>query len=386
MGAPKSYTGEDVVEIYCHGGIAVLQRVLEQSLSAGARLAERGEFTKRAFLNRKIDLPQAEAVLDMVSANTAQCAGFAVRQLEGRLSGIVSGIRERCLFMLAELEAAIDFPEDVSDVDRESLTAGLKGQINEIEGLLATAEGGRIFRSGLATVIIGKPNVGKSSLLNALLGEERAIVTEVPGTTRDAIEESIDIKGIPLKIVDTAGIRHPKDRVEEFGVARTERELESAEFSLIVVDGSNELDEMDTMVLNKARGKKGVVVINKIDLGCVLTEDNMRGIIRDYNVYKTSARFGDGIGGLIDGIYDYLQCQKGLPGTDSIAINSRHKQCLVRARDGLVEALESCSRDLPGDFVTIDLKQSILALGEVTGEVVSEEVIKSIFDQFCVGK
>jgi tRNA modification GTPase len=381
MQSPKSFTGEDVVEFYCHGGVAVIEKILGNVLGAGARLAEKGEFSKRAFLNGKIDLVQAEAILDMVKAETVEGAGYAVRQLEGKLSKIVFEMRERILRLVAELEAAIDFSDDVPEPDREELGKRIGDLIIEIDKLLSTYDVGRVYRNGIATVILGKPNVGKSSLLNALLGEERAIVTEIPGTTRDAIEEVVNVQGIPLRIVDTAGIRHPRDKAEEFGVARTEKELEASELALVVIDGSQKLDELDAMVLEKVRGRKAVVVINKSDLGCNIDESRVGGWS-----FKTSARFGAGIPELIDGLHSYIQEDFGAQGNNSVAINARHKQCLLRAKEGLSRASESNSNGLSADFLTIDLKESVLALGEITGEIVSEEIINMIFDQFCVGK
>jgi tRNA modification GTPase len=307
MQAPKSYTGEDVVEFYCHGGITVVQRVLHLAVRAGARLAQGGEFTKRAFLNGKIDLTQAEAVLELVKARTEEGAGFAVRQLEGRLSKVVSVIRESLIAMLAELEGLIDFPDDLPEIDYKTLLKRVKQHIEEIEGLIESADSSRMYREGLATVIVGKPNVGKSSLLNALLDEDRAIVTDIPGTTRDSIEETINANGLPLRVIDTAGIRHPRDRAEEFGVERTERELESADFVVIVLDGSGSLDSLDEMVISKARGKRGVVVLNKADLGVQVNMKELESRAGGLKQHKTSALYGEGINELKKGLLDCIQ-------------------------------------------------------------------------------
>ena len=386
MLSPKSYTGEDVVEFYCHGSMAVVQRVLDLALGAGARLAQKGEFTKRAFLNKKIDLAQAEAVLALVQAQTIKGAGFAVKQLEGKLSSVVSGEREKLIQALAGLEALIDFPDDLPELDYNALIGKLGGHIQEIEKLEGSACAGRIYREGLATVIVGKPNVGKSSLLNALLDEQRAIVTDVPGTTRDAIEEGLNIGGLPLKIIDTAGIRHPKDRAEEFGVERTEKELEAAEFALIVLDASGPLDELDEMVLGKIGDKKGVLVLNKVDLGERVGAKELKTLAGEVPTYRTSALKGQGIQELAKGIFDCVKTQFNLPVAGAVAINARHKECLLRAKEGLGRALDSCEKKLPVDFITIDIKEAIVALGEISGELVSEEVINTIFEQFCVGK
>ncbi|KPJ69702.1 hypothetical protein AMJ44_02840 [candidate division WOR-1 bacterium DG_54_3] len=386
MQSPKSYTGENVVEFYCHGGMAIIQKILSLVLESGARLAKKGEFTKRAFLNRKIDLAQAEGVLDLVSARTAEGAGFAIAQLEGKFSRIVSGLRDRLVMMLAELEAMIDFPEDLTELDYNGFIGGIDGFVEEIDRLLDSAVSGRVYRAGLPTVIIGKPNVGKSSLLNALLEEERAIVTDMPGTTRDAIEETISLHGLPLRIIDTAGIRHPKDRVEEFGVERTERELSEADLALVVLDVSNGLEELDKLVLKMARGKHIVIVLNKIDLGIIVNLEELRGLTSGAPIFRTSALKGEGIGCLKQGIFEYILSNVLNPVKDAIAINSRHRECLLAARKSLLLASESLGKNLPADLIAIDVKGAIVALGEVTGELVSEEVINAVFERFCVGK
>lgn len=386
MQAPKSYTGEDVVEFYCHGGMALSQKILDVTLASGARLATRGEFTKRAFLNGKLDLAQAEAVLDLVQAQTSEGAGFAVRQLEGRLSKTVSETRRKLVNTLAELEAIIDFPEDLPGLNYNAFIRKLMGHIEEIQALLMSAASGRVYRKGLASVIVGKPNVGKSCLLNALLEEERAIVTDIPGTTRDSIEETINVNGLPLRLIDTAGIRHPKDRAEEFGVERAERELSAADFVLTVIDASERLDELDKAIINKASEKVGVVVLNKVDLGIKVDLSGLEWQTKGLPLFKTSALYGQGIRELKLGIFENVRSRFGLPGTDAVVINARHKECLERAREALRKTIESSKTRQQVDFLTIDLKDAIVALGEVTGELVSDEVINAIFDQFCVGK
>lgn len=386
MRSPKSYTGEDVVEFYCHGGMAVVSRVLDLSLANGARIAQKGEFTKRAFLNGKVDLAQAEAVLDLIQAPTASSAGFAVNQLEGRLSKEVSGMRAKLLGLLAELEAEIDFPDDVAALNLDGLKSKLEGLVKEIDGLLKNPQSGRIYREGLATVILGKPNVGKSSLLNVLLGETRAIVTEVPGTTRDAIEERVCLSGLPLRIIDTAGLRHPIDRVEELGVKRTEKELSSADLALVVIDASKELDDLDKMVMSKARSKRAILVLNKIDLVEKVDLGALCEMAEGAPVFKTSALLGQGINELGEGIFAYVRNEFKLPEKDSVTINARHRECLQRASEGIARAAQACRKKLASDFITIDIKEAVVALGEITGELVSEEVINNIFAKFCVGK
>ncbi|MFC1571711.1 tRNA uridine-5-carboxymethylaminomethyl(34) synthesis GTPase MnmE [Candidatus Margulisiibacteriota bacterium] len=379
MMAPKTFTGEDVVEFHCHGSMAVVQKALNLTLGSGARLAQKGEFTKRAFLNGKIDLAQAEAVLDLVRTPTESGAGYAIKQLEGRLSDVVSGIKRSLIKMQAGLEVSIDFPEDVAELNYNQLIQQINGDIEAIAGLINSAQSGKIYRQGLATVIIGKPNVGKSSLLNALLKEERAIVTEEPGTTRDSIEEALSIKGIPLRVVDTAGMRQPKDRAEELGVNRAKEERDQACLILAVFDASEPIDELDQEVLKSIEGKRSVVVLNKVDLG-------LKAHISRKPEYKTSALYGDGIKELTDGIFAYIQAEISMPADSSVLINERHKECLARARESLLNAAETCVKGLAADIVAIDVKDAIMALGEVTGELVSEEVINAIFDQFCVGK
>ena len=349
-------------------------------------MAQKGEFTKRAFLNGKIDLAQAEAVLDLVKAQTREGAGLAVRQLEGRLSRIVISTRIRLLGMMAELEARIDFPEDLPSLNYNAFIKRLQPFIKEIDKLLASSVSGRIYREGLPMAIIGKPNVGKSSLLNALLGEERAIVTEIPGTTRDAIEETLSVQGMPLRIIDTAGIRHPRDKAEEFGVDRAEKELDAAELALIVIDASEGLDGLDRMVLNRATGKPGIVVLNKVDLGTKASLAEVDALSKGMTAFKTSALRRKGIEELKFGILELIKAGFNLPGEDAITINVRHRECLLKAKEGLERSLASCRKGLPVDFITIDLKDAILALGEVTGELVSEEVVNTIFEHFCVGK
>ncbi|MFH1361757.1 MAG: tRNA uridine-5-carboxymethylaminomethyl(34) synthesis GTPase MnmE [bacterium] len=381
MQSPKSFTGEDVAEIYCHGGQAVLQQVLALVLAQGARLAQRGEFTKRAFLNKKLDLSQSEAVLALIQAPTAKGAGFALQQLEGRLSKTVNNLRLRLVNLQAELEGALDFSDDLPPLDYSRFQLGINAIISEVSQLLASASSGKIYREGLSTAIIGKPNVGKSSLLNAFLKEERAIVTDVPGTTRDAIEELININGLPLRIIDTAGLRQTKDRLEGSGIERTEKELAAADFVLIVLDRSQEIDALDKMVLDKARGKPGVVVLNKSDLPKRLNDKGLGKIFFD-----VSALTGAGVHELSLGIFNEVQKNLGQESSSSVIINSRHKECLSRAQGSLVKSAETVSKKLSPEFIAVDLKESIVALGEVTGEIVSDEIINTIFDQFCIGK
>ena len=381
MQAPKSFTGEDVVEIYCHGGPVVLQQVLLLVTKQGARLAERGEFTKRAFVNGKLDLAQAEGVLDLIKAPTAKGAGLALAQLEGRLSKTVNDLRARLIKIQAEIEGVIDFSDDLPQLNYNRLQDDLNAIREEIGGLLASALSGRIYRQGLATAIIGKPNVGKSSLLNALLKEERAIVTEVPGTTRDTIEELIDLNGFSLRIIDTAGLRHTKDIVEGSGIARTEKEIAAADFVLIVFDRSQKLDEQDKLVLEKAKEKPGVIILNKSDLPKAM---NTKVLGRP--MVEISALTGAGLGDLSRIIIRELQKLLGQETSSSVIINARHQECLSRADISLAKATETVGQKMSAEFIAVDLKEAIVALGEVTGEIVSDDVINAIFDEFCIGK
>lgn len=381
--APSSYTGEDVAEISCHGGPLVLREALEQILSCGARLAERGEFTKRAFLNGRIDLTRAEAVLDLISARTRRGIEAAAAQLGGRLSDQVRDLRGRLIGILSEIEAGIDFPDDVDGSEQPGLISRLVEILSAIDELLQTADAGKLIREGARMAIVGKPNVGKSSLLNVLLGEDRAIVTEFPGTTRDTIEEVININGFPVVVVDTAGIRHPRDMAEVFGVERARKEAEASDVVMVVLDCSSKLTAEDEMVLNETRHARRLLVLNKVDLGNAL---NLNGFGGSNPQFKVSAVTGQGISELRTGIFDLVVGGGEIKGADGAYINSRHREGMMRARESVLKATDSCQQGLPCDFTAIDLKGAIVALGEVSGESVSEEVVNSIFERFCVGK
>ncbi|MBN2058521.1 MAG: tRNA uridine-5-carboxymethylaminomethyl(34) synthesis GTPase MnmE [Candidatus Saganbacteria bacterium] len=386
MNGPRTYTGEDVTELYCHGSRAVLQKALDLSLRQGARLAQNGEFTKRAFLNKKLDLAQAEAVLDLVSASTSEGAGYAVRQLEGRLSALIKDLRQKLIANQAELEAQIDFPDDIAPLDRKAFSRKISAISAKISNLLATAEAGRIFRQGWAVAIIGRPNVGKSSLMNALLGEDRAIVTNRPGTTRDTIEEAANLNGMPVRLIDTAGLRKPRDVVEKIGVDRADKEMAAADILLVVIDGAQKLAQQDIKVIHKVKHKRVVFILNKADLPTAVKPKELRKLIGRQPVYLTSALYGSGIGQLKKGLARAV-AQKGAGGHDPLVlINSRHRDCLIRANEALARTTASLRSKAPIDCITIDLKSAIMALGEISGELVSEEIINQIFEQFCVGK
>jgi len=390
MRGPKSYTGEDCVEISCHAGIALLRQVLEGAIASGARLAQRGEFTKRAFLNGKIDLIQAEAVIDLIKAKTKTGVVVAASQLRGRLSKEIGGTRDRLIGLLARIEASIDFPDDIEDLSTKTLISETKKEGDTLGRILSSADAGRIFKEGLPTVIIGKPNVGKSSLFNALLKEDRAIVTEIPGTTRDTLEESLNIKGLPLKVVDTAGTRFARDKIEELGIERTEQALAESDLALIVIDASEPLTREDISIMSVAKGRRAILVANKRDKAdaSIKEESKLKAgeILGQTPVAETSALYGDGIPELEECIVKLVAAEKVVAGKDPVITNVRHKECLIRAKEALDRAGESALKGMQADFVAIDLKSAVLALGETTGEEVSEEVLDRVFSEFCVGK
>ena len=387
MRGPRSYTGEDVVELYCHGGAAVLNKVLKLVLLSGARLAKNGEFTKRAFLNGRLDLAQAESVAALVAAKTGEGAGLALKQLQGRLSTIVNDMRGTLINILAEIEAAIDFEDDMPQLNFRKITAKITDSNKEINKLISQSVKTRIYRDGVATVIVGRPNVGKSSLLNALLEEDRAIVTDQPGTTRDAIEETINIKELPLRVIDTAGIRHPKDKAEHFSIKRAEKELAAADLAVVVIDASSRLTSADKKVLSMTHNKTSVIVLNKVDLGIKIKEAMFRRYLSGKPpIIKVSAKTKKGLDKLTAKLYNVAVGLHGKLGDDAILLNARHKECLTRADVLLSRMRDGIKGRRPIELLAVDLKEAVLALGEITGEVVSDEVIDAIFDQFCVGK
>jgi tRNA modification GTPase len=383
MKSPNSYTGEDMVEISGHGGGFVLKKILEEAIANGARAAGPGEFTRRAFLNGKIDLLQAEAVQDIIQAKTERGVESAARQLGGELSKKIANLREKMIALLAQIEAKMDFPEDIKGIPGGQLGKRLRDAILEIESLLATAKEGRILREGVRVAIVGRPNVGKSSLLNALLGSKRAIVTEKPGTTRDTIEETTSIFGVPVIIIDTAGIRHPKDQAEEFGVERAQREMNDADLSLVVIDAARKLTDEDKRLLNEGTKGKKMMVLNKIDLG---VRTDPRGYAK-IKKYRASALTGEGVEQVKKGILLTMGMgnKNGIEG-QAVCINLRQKECLIRAKEGLARAEADRKKGEEGEFIAIGIKDAIVALGEASGEEVSEEVINAVFEKFCIGK
>ena len=387
MSAPYTYTRENVVEINCHGGIVPLKRILDLTLRQGARLADPGEFTFRAFMNGRIDLSQAEAVIDIIRARTETAGEVAVSQVGGKLSQKINLIKDEIERILTLVEVNIDFPEeDIEETQQEEFKENIKEMIEKIKEILDTAEQGKVIREGIKTAIIGKPNVGKSSLLNALLKEQRAIVTEIPGTTRDLLEEVINIKGLPLKVIDTAGIRHTSDLVEKIGVERAEGLIFESDLILFILDAHSGIEEEDQNIIEKIKGKKSIVIINKTDLVEQEKVDQLEKEIKEAPVLKTSIKFGRGVKELEEEIAG-LFFERGIPAAESVLIsNTRHKASLEKSKEFLEEALKTLEEGLTMDLVTIDLKCSWEALGEITGENLDEKIISKIFSEFCIGK
>ena len=387
MKAPNTYTKEDVVEINCHGGAVPLKRVMELVLKNGARLAEPGEFTKRAFLNGRIDLSQAEAVIDIINSKTDDSLRLAVNQLSGILSKKVNAIREELISIIASIEASIDFvDENIEFISRVEMGKRIKRAVDEIETLITTADEGRIYKEGIATAIIGRPNIGKSSLLNALLKEERAIVTSVPGTTRDVIEEWVNIQGMPLRILDTAGIRHTEDIVEIEGVKRSREAIKRADLILLLIDGSIKLKEEDKSLIEEVGDKRLIVLLNKSDLLSVVKEDDIKKFLPDKEVVSISALTGDGIDSLRSVIHSLLFKGRITAGERPIITNLRHKTALEKTKKALETLEGSLKNEMSEEFLAVDLRGALNALGEITGETATEEILNRIFEEFCVGK
>lgn len=387
MRAPRSFTCENVVEISTHGGRMPSRRVLEEVIRAGAYPAEPGEFTKRAFLNGRIDLSQAEAVIDMIAAKNDLAQKNALSQLQGRLSAQIEAVRAQLVSLAAQLQVTIDYPdEDLEDITPEELLDAVRKSKESIKKLLDTADQGRILNEGIRTVIVGKPNVGKSSLMNLLAQSERAIVTEIPGTTRDVIEETINLDAVPLVLVDTAGIRATEDVVEKIGVQRSKESMNTADLVLMVLDGSRRLEEDDRQLLEESRQKKRIILVNKTDLGQSPFLDTVKKEAEGTPVLEFSAKTGDGLcqlSEIIRQMYDFGRIgQSDTP----VITNIRHKTSLLHAEEALGQMALALEAGLPTDIASIDLNAAIESLGEITGATVSEDVVSAIFHNFCVGK
>jgi tRNA modification GTPase len=386
MRKPRSYTGEDVAEIHCHGGPLLTRRILQLVLSCGARHAEPGEFTKRAFLNGRLDLAQAEAVLDVIQASTETGMKLAVQQMHGGLSKWVTGLREELLDILAQVEAAIDFPdEDIELLEKEELVQNIVNLREKIAGIVSSYEWGRLFREGAKVCIAGRPNVGKSSLLNALLGEERVIVAATPGTTRDVIEESVNLGGLPVILWDTAGIHESNDPVESAGIEFSRRRLEDAEVTLVVLDGSAYLNAEDALILNSVNAKKGLLVINKSDLPQRLDAALIAAAAgTDKKSVFVSARYGKGISELKNALRELLLDTPTEP--EVVLTNLRHKAALEKSIAGLDASIKAIRSGMAPDLVMVDLAEAKDGLSEVIGSVFHNDILEHIFTKFCIGK
>lgn len=390
--APHSYTGEDTVEISCHGGIFVTRKVLETILEAGARLAQPGEFTKRAFLNGKIDLSQAEAIADLIRSATDLAYQSSLSQLEGSISNKIKKMRDDLINLCSLVELELDFAdEDLEFVDKPELAKKIKDAISEIDELIETFKFGKIYREGIKVVIAGKPNAGKSSLLNALLNENRAIVSDIPGTTRDIIEESLNIEGVLFRVIDTAGLRETYDIIEQEGVRRAQEQMKRSDMILLVIDSTDEIDEDDIKLYNRVldlamnESKKCIVVFNKVDLlnGKQIQNEKVLG---DFPVVYVSALTGQGLDKL-----KKLMVEQSFLGTNRtdasvVVTNVRHRDALVKAKQSLQYALKSLEEGMSGDLVAVDLRAGLNHLGEIIGEVTTDDILNNIFSKFCIGK
>ncbi|WP_455490818.1 tRNA uridine-5-carboxymethylaminomethyl(34) synthesis GTPase MnmE [Granulicatella sp.] len=386
--APKTFTREDIVEINCHGGIVAINRVLQLVLRMGARLAEPGEFTKRAFLNGRIDLSQAEAVMDLIRAKTDKSMQLAMRQLDGQLSHLIQNLRQEILNTLAQVEVNIDYPEydDVEEMTLQLLREKTQQVLQGIRALLNTASQGKILRDGLKTAIVGRPNVGKSSLLNVLLREEKAIVTDIAGTTRDTIEEYVNVRGVPLQLIDTAGIRETDDVVEKIGVERSRKALKEADFVLLLLNQSETLQEEDIRLLETTKGMKRIILFNKTDLPSKLSKEDIDPYAKEEEIVTTSMLNKEGIDQLEEKIAGYF-FQGQMNERDATYLsNTRHIALLEKAEQALVEVQNGIEMEMPVDLIQIDFTRAWDLLGEITGDSVQDELLTQLFSQFCLGK
>lgn len=387
MKAPRSYTCEDVVEIQCHGGMIPIRRILDSTLRLGCRLAEPGEFTKRAFLNGRLDLSQAEAVIDVIRAKTDASLRLAMSHLTGALSQQVKAMRQDLLGIIAHLEAMIDFPEeDIDELGLEQTCKGVCSLIDAVNRLLATAATGRILRDGLSTVIIGKPNVGKSSLLNALVRDERAIVTDIPGTTRDTIEEYVTVRGIPLRLVDTAGIRPTADLVERIGVERARDMTSQADLIILMLDRSLPLSDEDREIFGLLANRTVLILMNKSDLPAVWDYSKIEKLAADHTVIEVSVKTGVGLDKVEDEIVRLVYSGQVETGERSFITNVRHVHALRAVNSHLQAAQMAIEANMPVDCVVIDLRSAWETLGMISGDTVGEDIIDEIFSRFCIGK
>jgi len=387
MRAPRTFTREDVVEVNCHGGIVSVKRVLDLVLAQGVRMAEPGEFTKRAFLNGRIDLSQAEAVIDLIRAKTDRAMKVAVNQVQGKLSKLIGQLRHQLIELMAHIEVTIDYPEhDVDEVTRNLLSEKSRWVQDEIGKLLRTAKQGKILREGLSTVIVGRPNVGKSSLLNSLLQEVKAIVTDIPGTTRDIIEEYVNVRGVPLRLVDTAGIRETEDIVERIGVERSREMLSQADLVLLVLNFGEKLTEEDRNLLTVVKPMNAIIIVNKTDLPQKIDLDEVRNLAGDLPLVTISVKEEKGIEQLEEAISSLFFAGSVQSDDLTYVSNARHIQLLNEAHRTIGEAIDAVESGLPVDMVAFDIRRTWELLGEVVGDAVSDDLVSQIFSQFCLGK
>lgn len=385
MKAPDTYTREDIVEINCHGGIISVEKILRLLLEQGARLAERGEFTKRAFLNGRIDLTQAEAVMDLVSAKTKNSFELSIHQLEGRLSREIGIIRQNLMDLIAQIEVNIDFPEyDEEEMTMDRILSISREIAQRIEKLIQSSETGIIYKEGLKTLILGKPNVGKSSLMNYLLNENRAIVTEIPGTTRDTIEEFVNLAGVPLRIIDTAGIRNTEDIVEKIGVEKALSKIEEADLILMVFDASKELETEDLMIIERIRGKNVFYLLNKTDLTEKISFDRLEYVKKE--LIRISIINNEGLEEIEKKVRKEFLTGKLSIDNDTIVNNVRHKNLLIKSRQSISDVIASVENGLTLECVEVDIMDTLTYLGEITGASVKEDLMDKIFSEFCIGK
>lgn len=385
--APKSYTTENMCEINTHGGNVVIRKILELCLKNGANLAEPGEFTKRAFLNGRIDLLQAESVIDVINAKSEKEAKTGIKQLEGVLSKKIKEIKQEILDVMVNVDVSIDYPEyDVEDVTNSQISEMLESVQKKLETLEKSFDNGKLIKEGIKTAIIGKPNAGKSSLLNAILKEDRAIVTEYEGTTRDTIEEFVNIDGVPLKLIDTAGIRDAKDEVEKIGIKKSKEIANDADLVIAIFDSSKQLTKEDIEILNIIKNKKSIVLLNKADLNSVLNENDERFKKITENVLKISALNGEGLEKLYALISKMFSLEEINVDNDVIITNLRHKNLISKAIENVKKAKNTVEENMPIDIIAIFIKDILEDLGNITGEIVTDDIINEIFSKFCLGK
>ena len=388
MKSPRSFTTEDTVEINCHGGMLVMNRILQLVITNGARLAEPGEFTKRAFLNGRIDLSEAEAVMDVISSKNDMALKSSVGQLRGKVSEKVKQLRSDIIYEIAFIESALDDPEHISlEGYPDKLLIKVNSLIKIVDNLLQSADSGRIMKEGIKTVIVGKPNAGKSSLLNILAGEEKAIVTDIAGTTRDVLEENINLHGISLNVIDTAGIRDTEDTVEKIGVERARKAAMDADLIIYVVDASVPLDDNDQMIFEMIHEKKSVILLNKTDLPSVIKEDDLLKMTgKDSVMIRTSTKDATGIDLFENTVKDMFFTGRINPDQEVVITNMRHKEALFRTLESLKQVKKSIENHMPEDFYSIDLMSAYTSLGSIIGEEVSDDLVNEIFSKFCMGK